>query len=90
MIFNRSDIALEDLRTLSVAQNAHVGHTIFYRIEEDEAIDSGSCSRQMDVLLGKVRVLVLILLSRLAHALRPLRQWVLCGSTCQRQKVVAP
>jgi len=34
MIFNRSDIALEDLRTLSVAQNAHVGHTIFYRIEE--------------------------------------------------------
>jgi len=59
-------------------------------LKRDEGSDSGSCSQQMDVLLGKVRVLVLILLSRLAHALRPLRQWVLCGSTCQRQKGVAP
>ena len=53
-----------------------LGIRSFTVLKRDEASDSGSCSQQMDVLLGKVRVLVLILSSRLAHALRPLRQWV--------------
>jgi len=63
-----------------------LGIRSFTVLKRDEASDSGSCSWQMDVLLRKVRVLVLISLSRLAHALRHLD---LSGSTCQRQEVVA-
>jgi len=35
-----------------------LGIRSFTVLKRDEASDSGSCSRQMDVLLGKVRVLV--------------------------------